>query len=160
MTEFKDIYIAHARDVYRFALYLCGDEMLADEITAETFVRAWTGSDEIRQATVKAYLFTIARNLYLKEIRRTARNVELSDQVPDPTPDAFAIAHGKAELQAVMAILRSFPEVDRSAVLMRAQGISYEEIALVLGLSVTSAKVKVHRTRIKLYESIEMARRR
>ncbi len=140
-------------------MYLCGDETLADEIAAETFVRAWTAFEEIRQATVKAYLFTIARNLYLKEIRRTARNVELSDQVPDPTPDACAIAHGKAELQAVMKILRSFPEVDRSAVLMRAQGVSYEEIALVLGLSVTSAKVKVHRTRIKLYESIEMARR-
>lgn len=159
MTEFKDIYAAHAREVYRFALYLYGDETLAGEITAETFVRAWTASEEIRQATVKAYLFTIARNLYLKEIRRTARNIELSDQVPDPTPDAFAIAHGKAELQAVIKVLRSFPEVDRSAVLMRAQGISYEEIALVLGLSVTSAKVKVHRTRIKLYKSIEMARR-
>ena len=51
----------YAGDVRRFALYLCGDVAMANEITADTFVRAWMAAGRIRQSTVKSYLFTIAR---------------------------------------------------------------------------------------------------
>lgn len=52
-----------------------------------------------------------------------------------------------------MGALARLPEVDRAAVLMRAdEGLAYEEIAAALGISVASAKVKVHRARLKLAE--------
>ena len=63
MTDFHELYTRYARDVHRFALYLSGDAALADDITSETFVRAWNSAAPIREATVKAYLFTIVRNL-------------------------------------------------------------------------------------------------
>ena len=63
MTDFESLYKSYAPQVRRFALFLCGDAALADDITSETFVRAWIGQGKIRGATVKAYLFTIARNL-------------------------------------------------------------------------------------------------
>jgi RNA polymerase sigma-70 factor (ECF subfamily) len=54
-----------------------------------------------------------------------------------------------------METLAGLPEVDRAAVLMRAdEGLAYEEIAMALGISVASAKVKVHRARLKLAESL------
>jgi len=63
-------------------------------------------------------------------------------------------ASGQSELRVVLAALNRLPEVDRAAVLMRAdQGLSYEEIAVVLGVTVTAAKVKVHRARLKLAEA-------
>ncbi|HET9183328.1 MAG TPA: RNA polymerase sigma factor [Candidatus Angelobacter sp.] len=64
MTDFHSLYQSYAPQVQRFVLFLCGDASLADDITSDTFVRAWTARGKIREATVKAYLFTIARNLY------------------------------------------------------------------------------------------------
>ena len=64
MTPIHDLYERYAKDVYRFALYLSGEPADAEDITADTFVRLWTTPGEVRSATVKAYLFTIARHLY------------------------------------------------------------------------------------------------
>ena len=67
MTGFHDLYESYSQDVYRFALYLSGDPAVADDITSETFVRVWSSPEPIRLATVKGYLLTIARNLWLME---------------------------------------------------------------------------------------------
>ena len=82
MLDLDDLYSRYAADVRRFAVYLTGDAALADDITSETFLRAWSSVGRIREATVKAYLFTIVRNLYLLEIRRSSRHVELQDAFP------------------------------------------------------------------------------
>ena len=73
MNDFEALYARHARDVFRFAIYLCGDRAKAEDITSEAFVRAWNGSGEIRAATAKTYLFTIARNCYLQSLRQSHR---------------------------------------------------------------------------------------
>lgn len=57
----------------------------------------------------------------------------------------------KDELDRVLRALQEFPEVDRAALLMRAdEGLPYEEIAAALGLPVATVKVKVHRARLRL----------
>jgi RNA polymerase sigma-70 factor (ECF subfamily) len=149
--DFRALYERHARDVFRFATYLCGNRSDAEDITAETFVRVWTASERIEAATVKGYLFTIARNLFLKGIRRTSRHTTLGEDLPDPAPGHPSRLEQQAELDAVLARLQTVPEVDRAALLMRAlDGLPYQEIATALGISVSSAKVKVHRTRAVL----------
>ena len=153
MTDFESLYKSYAPQVRRFVLFLCGDAALADDITSETFVRAWIGQGKIREATVKAYLFTIARNLYRDNLRRNRRNTELEDSIPDESPGLVNRAEHKAELAAVMKALQELPEVDRAVLLMRAQEeMPYEEIAQALELPVTTVKVKVHRARLKLMQ--------
>ena len=153
MTEFEQLYERYARDVYRFALYLSGSPAQAEDIAAETFVRVWTARDRVRGATVKAYLFTIARNLHADGRRLESRQVELHDAFTDPGPGPELEAESRQELAAVLAALQQLPEVDRAALLMRAQdGMPYEEIAAALGLSLPAAKVKVHRARLRLAE--------
>ena len=61
---FASIYERYSRDVYRFAFYLSGDLAVAQDITAETFARAWAVHEQVRVGSVKAYLLMIARNLY------------------------------------------------------------------------------------------------
>jgi len=57
----------------------------------------------------------------------------------------------KDELNRVLRALQEFPDVDRAALLMRAdEGLPYEEIAVALGLPVATVKVKVHRARLRL----------
>jgi RNA polymerase sigma-70 factor (ECF subfamily) len=151
MTSFHELFENYARDVYRFALYLSGDPALADDVTSETFIRVWSSAEPVRLATVKAYLLTIARNLCLMERRRSSRGESLDETVPDCSPGVARQAEARDELDRVLRALQAFPEVDRAALLMRAEeGLSYEEIAVALGLPVATAKVKVHRARLRL----------
>jgi RNA polymerase sigma-70 factor, ECF subfamily len=150
-VTFHDLYTRYARDVHRFATYLSCDPALADDIASETFLRAWSSAQPIREATVKAYLFAIARNVYLQELRRTAKLGELDAAMPSPQTDPEERIEQQTTLRAVLHALRQLPEVDRAALLMRSQdGMSYEEISQALQLSVSNVKVKIHRARLKL----------
>jgi RNA polymerase sigma-70 factor (ECF subfamily) len=154
MTDIENLYKRYAGDVRRFALYLCGDVVMADEITSDTFVRAWMAADRIRQPTVKGYLFAIARNGYTDLLRRAARHTQLDENMPDTRISAQTKMEQSAEVRAVLAALQQLSEMDRTVLLMRAlDELPYEEIAETLGISVAAAKVKVHRARLKLMQT-------
>ena len=154
MTDIENLYKRYAGDVRRFALYLCGDVVMADEITSDTFVRAWMAAGRIRQPTVKSYLFAIARNAYTDLLRRGARHTPLDENMPDRRISAQTQMELSAEVRAVLAALQQLPEMDRTVLLMRAlDEMPYEEIAETLGIPVVTAKVKVHRARLKLMQT-------
>lgn len=151
MITFHEIYERYARDVYRYAYWLAGSAEDADDITSETFARAWSGRNEIRTETVKAYLFAIARNIYLKGLRDTKRQSDLNPNHSDPEPAPEQLVESKSELNRAMNAIQSLPEVDRAAFLLRVQHeLPYEEIARTLQLPLTTVKVKIHRARLKL----------
>jgi RNA polymerase sigma-70 factor (ECF subfamily) len=154
-ADFHALYERHARDVFRFAFYLCGERARAEDVAAETFARAWTATGEVRTATVKAYLFAIVRNLVRESARRDGRergiDEGIAEGIIDPGPNPSASVDGRIELRAVLAALQKLPETDRAAILMRAQdGMSHEEIAAALGLSVAAVRVRIHRARLEL----------
>lgn len=148
---FHELYSRYASDVYRFAHWLSGNPHDAQDITAETFVRAWTAPEEPRLESVKAYLFTIARNLHRKQWRRASRHEALDEAMPDPATRPDETAVNREEFQRTLAAVHAMPEMDRTVLLLRAEeDLSYKDIAAVTGLSVTAAKVKVFRARAKL----------
>jgi RNA polymerase sigma-70 factor (ECF subfamily) len=154
MIDFHTVYQAHARDLHRFALYLSGDPALADDLVAESFVRLWTARGEIRTETIKGYLLAIVRNLYLTSRRQSGRLSALDEDVTplaDPTQPIDARLMHREELARVRRVLATLSEIDRSALLLRAfEGLSYEDIARVLDITIAAAKVKVHRARLRL----------
>ena len=151
MSNWNDLYRRHAQDVFRFALYLSGNRGDAEDITSETFVRAWASSEPIRSATVKAFLFTIARRLFLQSLRGRSRHVALTEELRDPGAATTTQAEVDSELRRTLAALQELPEIDRSALLMRAADeMPYEEISRALGISLASTKVKIHRARLAL----------
>src|SRR5215472_6546390 len=159
MTDIENLYERYAGEVRRFALYLCGDVVMADEITSDTFVRVWMAAGRIRQPTVKSYLFTIARNTYTDLLRRAALHTNLDENMPDNRISAERQMEQNAEVRAVLAALQQLPEIDRTVLLMRAlDGMPYEEIADALGISLVTAKVKVHRARLKLMQTRQASR--
>ena len=115
MTGFGALYTKFSQDVFHFALYLSGERGDAEDITSETFVRAWASSETIRVATVRGYLFTIARNLFLQGLRKKSRQVALDENLRDPQASPYAQVEQKAELRAVLARLQKLPEIDRAA---------------------------------------------
>src|SRR5262245_25054221 len=100
--DLHDLYSRYAGDVRRFALYLCGNEALADDLTSETFLRAWNSSSPIRESTVKAYLFTIVRHLYLSERHRTLRHQELTETIPSAAPSQHDEVESSLTMTAVV----------------------------------------------------------
>jgi RNA polymerase sigma-70 factor (ECF subfamily) len=138
------MYESYSRDVYRFALYLSGDPALADDITSETFIRVWSSTEPVRRATVKAYLLTIARNLWLME-RRLVGYEGLDDAIPGSKQSVLLQVEIKDELDRVLRASQKMPEVDRTALLMRVdEGLPYEDIAAALGVPVAHALAPVY----------------
>src|ERR1035441_4967966 len=81
--DFQSLYEKYAPEVRRFALFLCGDRSLADDITSETFLRVWSTRGRIRELTVKSYLFTVASNVHRDLQRQGWRRAELDDKHTD-----------------------------------------------------------------------------
>ena len=124
MMDLNTLYRKYAPDVHRFALYLSGNGAEAEDITAETFVRVWTSPGRIEIATVKGYLFAIARNLFLQGLRKGSTHAGMTERLQhelrDPGASPQARIEQKEEFQAVMEGLQRLPELDRAALLMRA----------------------------------------
>ena len=148
MLTFEELYQRNAREVYRFAFWLAGDHCEAEDITSETFVRAWTHRTSIRTETLKAYLFAIARNVFLKRRRKQKLHEPLQDRHTDPNPGPAQLTEQHLEINRAHCVLQSLPELDRAAFVLRVElDLPYAEIARALEISLSSAKVKVHRVR-------------
>jgi len=150
MISFAELWEKTSRDVYRFSYALCGNRAQAEDITSETFVRVWTAPAAIQTATLKGYLFTIARNVFLQQLRRERQQVPLPDGIAHrDNPERET--QSRNELDVVLRAMQALPEDERAALAMRVYDeLPYEEIAAALGISLSAAKVKVHRARIKL----------
>ena len=153
MLTFEELYVAYSPDVYRFACWLAGNTNDAEDITAETFARAWMNFANIRTETLKAYLFTIARNIYLESLRKHRNHENLNDTLSTSDSAMEKTLETRSELDQIRTTLLTLAEIDRSAFVMRVQyDLPYLEIARVLQLSEGAAKVKVHRVRKLLFE--------
>lgn len=155
---FEELYRSYSADVFRFTLYLSGNRALAQDLTAETFVRVWTAAAAIQVSTAKAYLFSIARNLYLDSLRRTRREDggaagDLSASAAAAPGSPAAEYEKRAELAQTLADLETIAEGDRAALVMAVfEEMSHEETARALGISVGSVKSRIFRARMRLVE--------
>lgn len=157
-ATFNEIYGKYSKGVFQFVLYLSGDWARAEDITAEVFLRLWTSESEIRTATVKAYLFTIARNLYLEQWRRERRKSSLEGDIPFQAPQLPDLMN-RQEVERVTAALAQLPELERAALLLRAEDeLSYAVIGELLEIPEASARMKVFKARMKLTEMLERSK--
>lgn len=153
----------YKQPILNLAWRTVGDPTEAEDLAQNVFVQAWKSADRY-QATAKfsTWLFTIARNLCFNEIRRRVRHpAESLDQTRDDSEEQpmhqvvdkrIAAAPDemlRGELEdKVDAALLALPENQRTALLLcRQEELSYEEIAEVLGCSLSATKSLIHRAR-------------
>jgi RNA polymerase sigma-70 factor (ECF subfamily) len=148
MDQFRELYERYYVDVYRFALFLTSDAARAEDLTADTFVRAWTARERIRQNTVRAYLLTITRNLFRDGLRTARRQVSLDERMEDSAPAVDVRVERASALRQIRARLRRVARGDRHALLLYViRDMSYAEIAAALGVSVGAVKSRIFRAR-------------
>lgn len=150
---FHQLYEDHAGDIRRFPLWLTESEQEADDVTAETFLRAWTAKSSVRAATARGYLLAIARNLVTDERRRLRRQSPLDEQCVS----AESSPQRRAEMNRVLREIRNLPEGYGTPLLLYAAGgLTYDEIARQLNLPLATVKVRIHRARLWLAESLQL----
>jgi RNA polymerase sigma-70 factor (ECF subfamily) len=162
--SFRPIFNRYSKPLLVFIYSLVGDRDRAEELTQETFVRAYRRLSTIREGgRLSTWLFGIARNVVREAIKAKYRNLRkltsvelLSSQLPDSgaRPDEQVIT---GELhRMIQAALLKLPEDQRLVVVLKLIiDMPYEDISKVTGSSVGKLKTDLHRARHKMRESLQ-----
>ncbi len=154
---FAELYQRTFPRVYAYVASLVRDRSAAEDVTAQAFERAYRKRRSYRsgRGSMEAWLFGIARNAALDELRRRKRRAGLEG---DPEDHGARTVEEHAELalrrETVRAALASLDGQERDLIALKfAGGLSNAEIARVLGTSESNAGTRLHRTITKLREA-------
>jgi RNA polymerase sigma factor (sigma-70 family) len=154
---FETLYRESRDAVYAYVAGLLGDRAAAEDVTALTFERAYRkrGSYRPDRGSPRAWLFGIARNAALDELRRRRRVAPLVGEPPDVTvADPSLDAEAGVRRSALAAGLRELAPREREIVALKFWGgLGNAEIARVLGVSESNAGTLLHRAVTKLREA-------
>ena len=170
-AAFAELVEKYKQPVMNFVFRSLRDEIEAEDLAQNVFLQAYKSRTRYKQtAKFSTWLFTIARNLCLNEIRRRSRHpaesieemhAEHEDQPRQQYEDKSQIAppekllHGELA-QKIEEALAELPENQRTAILLcRQDELSYEEIAEVLDCSLSATKSLIHRGRETLKEKLK-----
>lgn len=155
--ELEELYNTYRTDLYRYLCHLTHDPAEAEDLLSETFLRALRRLHTYRgDCAVKTWLFGIAHNVWLESLRKRRPTVSADDLLETYLTDDTLPDHTDTRLQwqRVQALLQQKDDRARRVVQLRAQGYSYAEIAVRLGISESSARVIEHRTRTWLKQQL------
>lgn len=156
---FVDLIQGHQAGVWRYLRYLGCDEARADDLTQETFLAVWKKPFELRSAAAtRAYLRTVARNLFLMAVRRRrARPAMLDLDAADAVWSDHDADDGEEYRAALAVCLESLSERARHALeLFYGEGAGRSVLAQALAMTVDGVKTLLRRTREALRTCIRM----
>ncbi len=158
----------HSARVYRLALHLTGNPHDAEDLTQDVFVRVFNSLSQYKPGTFEGWLHRITTNLFLDRVRRrkrirfdwmgdddgavaTADSFDRHERSGQPE-DAFEMIHLGPDILDALAELP--PEYRAAVVLSDIEGLSYEEIAVTLGIKMGTVRSRLSRARARLRESL------
>lgn len=151
LDAFEDLVRSYQADVYRFARHLTRDSATAEDVTQETFIRAFRFLRTFRgDCRFSSWLLRIARNCAMDAIRARTQRVEREQAGPMPALIADPVA--RTELAEAMKAVS--PEQREPFLLIEVFGLSYQEAADVLQVKVGTVKSRMHRARLAMCEAL------
>jgi RNA polymerase sigma-70 factor (ECF subfamily) len=153
---FSDLYLKYQPFVLRHVHYLVGNRQEAEDITSETFLRAWNSIHrfEERGFSIRSWLLKIAYNLRNEHFRHLGRHsghrdlADLEDEILDPDPRISPewVIESVSQWEPIGKALQKLPKPQRQVIVLRFLGdLSYEEIHSIIGKSVGATRVIQHR---------------
>ena len=158
MTDFEQVYRDYFCDVELFLLALCKDQLLAEELTAQTFFQAMKALPQFRgECDIRTWLCTIGRNRYLNHLKRSRNDVTLEElRTADSAPSIEERAIDKAQVMSVHKALHKLPEPYKEVFSLRVFGqLSFSDIGELFGNSQNWACVTYHRAKQKIKDALE-----
>ena len=161
-AEFEDLYRDSASAIFAFVAGMLRDRSAAEEVTAIAFERGFRAraTFDPRRGAPRGWMFGIARNAALDELRRRGRIAELPPEPEDRTSAGPPeLAEASARRDVVLRALETLEPRERELIALRFDGgLSHAEIAEVLDVTATNASTMVHRVVTKLRKACnEMA---
>jgi RNA polymerase sigma-70 factor (ECF subfamily) len=154
---FTTLFYQHFQPVYNFALSLCNDPAQAEDITQETFIRAHANLKKLGPPwNLRAWLFRLARNLFIDATRRQRPEDAGEDHIFPPSGglDPEKSSMQKEIAERVRNVLQGLPAQSRAILGLReVHGFSYAEMAEIMDINLANVKVLLHRARIKFQEA-------
>lgn len=157
VPSWEEIVEQHSDRVYRLAYRLTGNRHDAEDLTQEVFVRVFRSLSTYTPGTFEGWLHRITTNLFLDQARRKQRIRfdALSDERAErltssaPTPDlAYVDRTFDDDIESALATLP--PDFRAAVVLCDVEGLTYEEIAEILGTKLGTVRSRIHRGRAML----------
>ncbi len=162
IVEFNQMLVNNAEFLKPFAITLTKDNEQAKDLFQETLYRALANQDKYNVGTnIKAWLYTIMRNIFINNYRRKAKQQTIFDS----TPNEFLLninqgvvsndALSKINMKEVQAAIHHLPEIFRNPFMLYYDGFKYHEIADILHEPLGTIKSRIHFARKLLKEQIE-----
>ncbi len=148
------LYDTYYMRVFSYVMTLCGDRHTAEEITQDTFFRAFYKSTDYRkEADEVTWLCAIAKNCFLDEQRRRGKTEQMPEELPSAEKSIEQMAADKDSSFRIHVALHGLEEPFREVFELRIFGeLSFREIGTIFGKTENWARVTYHRARLKLQE--------
>ncbi len=160
-VEFNEMLMSNADFLKPFAINLTRDSEAANDLFQETLYKALANHEKYNAGTnIKAWLFTIMRNIFINEYRRKARQRTIFDSTPNDylinqkQVSINNLAETNMRVKEIKNAIRQLPEIFKTPFLLYFDGYKYNEIAEVLNEPLGTIKSRIHFARKLLKEQI------
>jgi len=159
-TWFEEIFDTHYDAVRNYLFYMCGDMKLAEDLGQDVFLTLWENKDKLREDTLRAFLFTIARNRYFKHHRRKSVNLKFHNSLIGSEDKEYQSPDYLVEVkefdEKLQNAISNLPERSRTIFLMnRLDDLSYRQISEHLKISVKAVEKQMTKAIRLLHESLD-----
>lgn len=157
MLDFEMVFRENNQFIFRFLMKLCGDVSLAEELTQETFFRAYMNLPTLRnEDKAAAWLCQIAKNTYFAWFNKQKRKQPISQPTPaDSTPDIAELFEEKELAGRAFSVLRALEEPYKEVFMLSVfGGLSLKDISAMFGKSESWARVTYYRAKQKIMEGL------
>lgn len=150
--QFEELVKQYKRTIYSVCYMFSRDKEEINDLFQEILVRLWLGFDQFEQrSSVNTWVYRIALNTAInsdKRAKRRPQTVPLSTDIDpyDPQDSSFE------QVRQLYALINQLDVMDRGLVLLWLEGIGYDEIAAIMGITVANVGIKLHRIKEKLVQ--------
>jgi RNA polymerase sigma-70 factor (ECF subfamily) len=159
--EFNDLLVSNADFLKPFAINLTKDTETAKDLFQETLYKALANQEKYNVGTnIKAWLFTIMRNIFINDYRRKAKQQTIFDNTPNDyllnykQPTVFNAAEIDLRVKEIYLAIHELPEIFKTPFLLYFEGYKYHEIAEAINEPLGTIKSRIHFARKLLKEQI------
>lgn len=157
MLDFEMVFRENNQFVFRFLMKLCGDVSLAEELTQETFFRAYMNLSALRnEEKVAVWLCQIAKNTYFAWFNEQKRKQPISQPISaNSTPDLAELFEEKELASRAFSVLHALEEPYKEVFMLSVfGGLSLKDISAMFGKSESWARVTYYRAKQKIMEGL------
>jgi RNA polymerase sigma factor (sigma-70 family) len=156
-AHFNELFEKHYAKVFRLCKgYFSGNEALASDSAQEVFIKIWESLDSFRgESSISTWIYRISVNTCLLYLRKQSTKKEkVTDVFPSIAAEQYSFEE-EEKLQKMYACIQKLEEKDKMITLMMLEGIGYQEISEVLGITEEALRVRIHRIKKNLTQCVQ-----